>query len=148
MIRAPEISMPAYRIALLLLVSLWLVEPAAAQQSARSLAGGSSAPTDASRNISTGLAAELARQGAPVIDVRTPEELLQTGYIEGATNIPHVELDRIEALIGERKDRAVVLYCRSGRRVSLVIDALGDRGFDRLVNAGGFVDFKAALQAP
>jgi phage shock protein E len=121
-----------------LVALFWFAGPAWAQ------AAGDQAVV--SRNIDVHKAALLVRQGAPLIDVRTPEELVQTGRIEGAINILHTEVDRIAAMIGERKDRAVVLYCRSGRRVSLVIDALRARGFEGLVNAGGFADFSAALQ--
>jgi len=117
------------------------------------LAGPVPAPAEDDRervspNIETQQAAALVRQGARVIDVRSPEELSETGGIEGAVNIPHTEVDRIAETIGDAKDQSVVLYCRSGRRVSLVIDALRERGFSGLTNAGGFVDLNAALQAP
>ena len=91
------------------------------------------------------MAAGLIERGVPVIDVRSAEEVAETGTIADAENIPHTELDALAAAIGEDRSRTVVLYCGSGRRVGLVIDALRDRGYYGLVNGGGFAELSEAI---
>lgn len=65
-----------------------------------------------------------------IIDVRTPEEFKQ-GHVKGAINIDHkllltkhpsVELSKV----GIKKSSKVLLYCRSGRRVGLVMKHILD----------------------
>ena len=100
---------------------------------------------DDAPNIYPGLAASLIAQDVLVIDVRSAEEIEQTGVLANAQSIPHSQIDDIVSLIGEPSNRAVVLYCGSGRRASRVIDALRERGFGGGVNAGGYEDLAAAL---
>ena len=114
-------------------IALQLVMPALAQDEA---------PT-----IYPGLAAGLIDQGVLVIDVRSDEEVSETGVLANAEHIPHTEIDAIIDSIGERPARAVVLYCGSGRRASRVIDALRQQGYGGGVNAGGYADLQAALAA-
>jgi phage shock protein E len=68
-----------------------------------------------------------------VIDVRSEAEWNE-GHLEGAVLIPY---DRIEAGITamavDRKTR-IFLYCRSGRRTGIAIDALKKIGYDELIN--------------
>ncbi len=86
--------------------------------------------------------AELRRQTAAeptslvILDVRTPEEFA-AGHIPGAINIPH---DQVPARLAEFKawkDKTIVAYCRSGRRVGLALKVLHDAGFTRLVHLTG-----------
>jgi len=91
------------------------------------------------------LAAGLVDLDVPIIDVRSAEEVAETGMVAGAVNIPHSEVERIAEFIGEDRSRTVVVYCRSGRRAELVVDALRERGYHGLVNAGGREDLLAAL---
>ena len=65
-------------------------------------------------DVTSSDARRLVEGGARLLDVRTPEEFA-VGHISGAINIPVQELDRRMGEI-EPKDRAVVLYCRSGNR--------------------------------
>lgn len=84
----------------------------------------------------------LIENGALLIDVRSPAEF-QSGHIEGAINIPHMDIDALASAIGEDHSRAVVLYCGSGRRAGLSQDLLEELGYDGIFNATGF----SALQA-
>lgn len=93
------------------------------------------------------LAASLVEMDVPVVDVRSAEEIEETGTLADAEHIPHTQVDRIAAFIGDDTSRAVVLYCGSGRRAGLAIDALRERGYHGLVNAGGYEDLREALQA-
>ncbi|GAB4168344.1 MAG: hypothetical protein Kow0020_01610 [Wenzhouxiangellaceae bacterium] len=91
------------------------------------------------------LAADLIRQGVPVIDVRSAEEVERDGMIEGAVHIPHTDIDALAAFLGNDKDRTAVLYCGSGRRAGLAIEALRELGYHNLVNGGGFAALSEAL---
>lgn len=60
------------------------------------------------------VAAALATGSIRLIDIRTPEEVVDGGTIAGAEHIP---MDRIDASVLDGSDgREVVLYCRSGAR--------------------------------
>ncbi|MEM7053479.1 MAG: rhodanese-like domain-containing protein [Pseudomonadota bacterium] len=102
---------------------------------------------DDAPNIYPNLAASLITQDALVIDVRSSEEIDETGRLANAEAIPHSQVDAIAALIGQQQNRAVVLYCGSGRRAGRVINALRERGYGGGVNAGGYDDLAAALSS-
>jgi phage shock protein E len=69
-----------------------------------------------------------------VLDVRSPEEYA-AGHVPGAVNVPHGEVgSRLAEL---PRDRDIVLYCRSGRRVGLAADVLVANGFKRLLHMSG-----------
>lgn len=85
---------------------------------------------------------QLIDQGALVIDVRSQQEF-DAGHLEGALHIPFEQTDEIARAIGEDRNREVVLYCGSGRRVGIAIDALEERGFDGLYNATGLDALRA-----
>jgi len=78
----------------------------------------------------------MISQGALVIDVRTDQEYL-AGHLEDAILIPHTRIvdqfNRLEI----RKDRQVLLYCRSGHRAGLAEQALRKAGYTALFNGGG-----------
>lgn len=73
------------------------------------------------------LAALIQSGKAPlVLDVRSDEEFSQ-GHVPGAVLIPH---DQLESRIGELGEpREVIVYCRSGRRSSLIQPVLEKHGF-------------------
>ena len=83
----------------------------------------------------TGPAArDLVKQGALLIDVRSPGEY-SGGHIDGARNIP---VDQIGGRIGElgAKDRPIVLYCASGARSAMAASKLKRAGFEKVFNLG------------
>lgn len=77
------------------------------------------------------------RNGALLVDVRTPEEF-STGHLAGAINIPYQDIvDGLE----QRKialDTDIVLYCRSGNRSGMAQEALVAQGYKNTFNAGGY----------
>ncbi len=85
-------------------------------------------------------AKEKIKQGALVLDVRTPGEY-QAGHYDGAVNIPVQEL---ETRLGEIKDkkRAIVVYCASGMRSANAAKILTGAGFSDVTNAGGWAQLK------
>jgi phage shock protein E len=85
-------------------------------------------------DVSGAEARQLVQAGARLVDVRTPAEFA-AGHIPGATNIPVQELGtRMHEL--EPKDRAVVLYCRSGRRSGNAAGMLKGAGFANIRDLG------------
>lgn len=71
---------------------------------------------------------ELLKDGALIVDVRTPGEF-NTGHIKGALNIP---LDVIKSRIDElkRKNKTIITCCRSGNRSSMAKGILHAAGID------------------
>ena len=81
--------------------------------------------------------------GALLIDVRSAEEF-EGGHIDGAINVPHDQTDALVAAIGADTDRAVVLYCGSGRRAGRAEDALEALGYQQVFNGQGYQDLVKA----
>lgn len=76
---------------------------------------------------------ELRREGAQVVDVRSPGEFAGA-HAEGSVNIPLQELDqRINEL---DPNRWVIVCCASGTRSAMARRRLKARGFERVLNAG------------
>lgn len=81
----------------------------------------------------------LVAKGAPLVDVRTPEEFA-AGHIEGAINIP---IDELDARKGElKKDADIVLYCRSGARSERGRALLAAAGYAKVYNLGAMSNWK------
>ena len=78
-------------------------------------------------------------EGALLLDVRTPEEFA-AGHVDGAVLIPVGELRERLAELGP-KDRAVVLYCRSGRRSALAKSILEEAGHSTVIDVGPMPDW-------
>jgi phage shock protein E len=75
-------------------------------------------------------AKSLAAAGAKVVDVRTAEEFA-SGHVPGAINIPYDQIARRVSEIGPPSTR-VVLYCRTGRRSGIAVEALQKAGYEKL----------------
>ncbi len=85
----------------------------------------------------------LKAQGAIIVDVRTPQEF-RNGHLQGAVNIP---LDRIrnEVAALKKKQKPVILYCRSGNRSGMAKSILRAAGLEAY-NAGSLGAIRRALQ--
>ena len=81
-------------------------------------------------------AAALAMKKSVLIDVRTPAEFA-AGHIAGATNID-VEAGDFATKIGSLdKGAAYALYCRSGNRSGVAMQAMLSSGFTQVFHLGG-----------
>ena len=70
-----------------------------------------------------------------VLDVRTAEEVAETGMIPGAGNIDWNDeqfLDHVEESI--KKDASLYLYCHGGGRGAEASEALIERGYQNVYN--------------
>ncbi len=85
---------------------------------------------------------ELVKNGAQIIDVRTPGEF-KVGHIKGAVNIP---LQNISSQMKRiRKDRPVITCCASGMRSSSAKSILISNGYSDVYNGGGWVSFQKKI---
>lgn len=98
------------------------------------IAGGTLTPAELSRQLQ-------AAQPPQVLDVRTVDEFAR-GHVPGALLIPHdalaTGLDRLDP------ERAVVVYCRTGRRATTAETLLRERGFDVSQLQGSFPAWRDA----
>jgi rhodanese-related sulfurtransferase len=89
-----------------------------------------------SGQISAKEAGEYLRNGAMVIDVRSPNEF-DSGHILQAYNFP---LDRIEMTIPSAvrdKNKVLLLHCSTGVRSNLAKRKLQELGYKNVFNLGG-----------
>ncbi len=86
--------------------------------------------------------AGLVKNGAQVIDVRTPMEF-RSGHIKGAVNIP---LDSLQRNLSKlKKDKAVITCCASGMRSASARGILRSNGFTEVYNGGGWATLRNKL---
>ena len=85
---------------------------------------------------------ELVKNGAQIIDVRTPGEF-KAGHIRGAVNIPlqtiSSQLERI------KRDKPVITCCASGMRSASAQSILKSSGFEEVYNGGGWMSLQGKL---
>lgn len=78
-----------------------------------------------------------------ILDVRTQAEY-DGGHIPGAVLLPAEAIlagsDDVAAVVPD-KDRAVIVYCRTGRRSSRAAAALYDMGYTAVYDLGGIVNW-------
>jgi rhodanese-related sulfurtransferase len=85
---------------------------------------------------------DLVREGARLIDVRSPEEF-EAEHLDGAVNIPVGQLEgRLSEL--EPKDKPVVVYCASGIRSARAASKLAAAGFTTVADLGSMSNWAEA----
>ena len=84
-------------------------------------------------DIPAGEAQRLVQSGALLVDVRSREEYA-AGHVPDAINLPVQELPaRMSEL---PRDRALVVYCRSGHRSGRAAELLKEAGYGQVHNLG------------
>ena len=76
---------------------------------------------------------DILKQGAQIVDVRTPQEFAQA-HAQGSRNIPLDQLTKRASEID--RDKSVVVCCASGTRSSMAKVMLERAGFSAVHNAG------------
>lgn len=89
--------------------------------------------------------AELMKEGAVILDVRTPGEYA-TGHIKGSLNIPVDSLGRNLNKL-KQKDKHIITCCASGMRSAAAKNLLRSSGYTSVHNGGAWHSLKAKLQA-
>ena len=81
-----------------------------------------------------------SEEGYIILDVRTQEEYDQ-GHIPGAIVISHEEIaEKAEEVLTD-KDQLILVYCRSGRRSKIAVEALVELGYTNIKEFGGIIDW-------
>lgn len=84
---------------------------------------------------------ELAKNGAQIIDVRTPQEY-KGGHIKKSINIP---LQNLSAKINTlNKNKSIITVCASGMRSANAKRILKSNGFD-VYNGGAWIQLENKL---
>lgn len=96
--------------------------------------------------ISAEKARDLIKQGALVIDVRSPREFEQR-RLPGVVNIPLGALPREIVRIEPNKERTLLLHCLSGGRSGLARASLRRMGYRNVYNLGSLARAKTILGA-
>lgn len=79
--------------------------------------------------------AELIRNGAVIVDVRSPAEFA-TGHVKDSINIP---LEKIASKANELKPYSnVIVCCRSGNRSGMAERTLKSKGIKNVINGGSW----------
>lgn len=92
------------------------------------------------------LQAKLAKkENFVLLDVRTPEEFAE-GHIGGSVLLPYDEVEQKAAGMLPEKEKAIIVYCRSGRRSAIAADALRGLGYKDVKDFGGISRWKGALE--
>lgn len=85
--------------------------------------------------------AELVKQGAVIVDVRTPAEY-KGGHIKGSVNIP---LQSLQANLGKiPKNKTIITCCASGMRSGSAKSILKSAGYE-VHNGGGWTTLKSKI---
>jgi phage shock protein E len=87
--------------------------------------------------------AGLVKQGATIVDVRTPGEF-QGGHVKGSINIPLGNLSTQFSRI--KKDRPVITVCASGMRSGQAKSFLLSQGYAEVHNGGGWMALEGKLK--
>lgn len=82
-----------------------------------------------------------------VIDVRTPDEIAETGAIENSINIDFKSSDFKEKISALDKDKEYILFCKSGNRSGQASKIMAEMGFSNInnLNNAGYEEFSKAL---
>ena len=82
---------------------------------------------------------------AVLLDVRQADEF-NAGHIKGAVLVPHDTIsEKIGAVVPD-KDTPVYVYCRSGRRSAIAVEAMKQLGYTNLTDLGGMDEAKSYLE--
>ena len=88
-------------------------------------------------SVSTDDARRHLREGALLVDVRSPGEFA-AGSVKGAINIPLSDLPDAMAKHCPDKHRVLLLHCASGGRSGMAAMKLRSAGYTRVFNVGSF----------
>tara|TARA_R110002124_G_scaffold177139_5_gene345121 strand:+ start:316 stop:627 length:312 start_codon:yes stop_codon:yes gene_type:complete len=86
--------------------------------------------------------AELVKQGAIILDVRSPAEYKQ-GNVKKSMNIPLNELSSYISKL--KKDTVIITCCASGMRSASAKSILKANGFTSVYNGGGWSSLQNKL---
>ena len=83
-----------------------------------------------------------------IVDVRTPAERSEFGYIAASVGIVHTEIHTEIAKVAPDKRTPIAVYCRSGRRSAMAAEVLKNIGYKNVTDLGGFEEAQKKLSLP
>ncbi len=83
--------------------------------------------------------AQLIKQGAVILDVRTKAEYRQ-GHIKGSHNIPLNNLSNQFSKLG--KDKTIITCCASGMRSASAKSILKSNNYQEVYNGGSWISLQ------
>jgi phage shock protein E len=87
--------------------------------------------------------AELIKQGATILDVRSKGEY-QCGHIKGSINI---SVDNLSSNLNKlKKDKPIITCCASGMRSASAKSILKSNGFTEVHNGGGWMSLQNKIR--
>lgn len=93
-------------------------------------------------NLSINEVPEDLKKKSVLVDVRTPEEYAE-GHLPEALNINIYADDFLSRMAKIRKNKKVLLYCRSGKRSARAAAMLDSLGYQKVYNLeGGYIAWK------
>ncbi len=108
---------------------------------AQSISVNSSSISDYS--IGSMTAKKLIKDGATVVDVRTPSEFAED-HIDGAINIDYSEIGEKAATLLPDKNAKIIIYCKSAKRSAQATATLIKLGYTAVFNLGSMSNLTAA----
>ena len=83
-----------------------------------------------------------------LVDVRTPQEIKETGTIKGAMNIDYRAKGYSKKILSLDKTKKYFFYCKSGGRSGKTVQYLLDNGFKNVnyLKDAGYTELNAALK--
>ncbi len=94
------------------------------------------APADGAKIAAADFAAALKRPGTTIIDVRTVQEFTQ-GHLPGAVNIDVSSPAFTTQIAGLDPSAPYAVYCHSGNRSGVAVDAMTGQGFTNAYHLDG-----------
>jgi len=105
----------------------------------------SNLPADFGTIMPAALKDQIASGNVSIVDVRTPQELADNGFIEGAINIPLRMLAKNLDKLPQDKASPIVTYCAIGHNGAQAMMALSLLGYTNVKSlVGGFAAWQAA----
>ncbi|QUH24566.1 rhodanese-like domain-containing protein [Serpentinicella alkaliphila] len=80
-----------------------------------------------------------------LLDVRTKEEYEQ-GRIPGSVLLPLDELEKKSDQLLADKNEEIIIYCRSGARSDTARKLLVDKGYKKVYDLGGIIDWPYEIE--
>ena len=96
-------------------------------------------------DINQGVKEFKQREGAVLLDVRTPQEY-RAGRIPASKNVPLQTIDKVDAIV-ENKDTALYVYCHSGARSRQAVSYLQYMGYNNVNNIGGIAAYRGKVES-
>ena len=95
-------------------------------------------------DINQGVKEFRQREGALLLDVRTPQEYRE-GHIPGSKNVPLQQLDKISS-VADNKNIPLFVYCYSGGRSRQAASMLQHMGYNNVQNIGGITAYSGKVE--